>query len=251
MSSAAFPRPRISICSKWARARILMSAWLFKRLSLYPLHLHLFESPDHSSGKTPHDTRDDEMKFKWCFLLIWATGEAANIATNGFCSDCSFRSVMVRLKLVDTIQSNKVILKSKSLSENPLPNSSQVSKSPYYKHTYRLPYRAKSIVNQLVTLKTPHNYLYLLNTLPILHRIVSLTNLSITGRDPCSNMSPIGPRNHMPNDCDLHPSISHHKHPRLVVLGLGQHKFLFPLKTFSHGCDRSINMSVDSKYPRV
>ena len=28
------------------RARILMSGWLFKRLSLYPLHLHLFESPD-------------------------------------------------------------------------------------------------------------------------------------------------------------------------------------------------------------
>lgn len=28
------------------RARILMSGWSFKRLSLYPLHLHLFESPD-------------------------------------------------------------------------------------------------------------------------------------------------------------------------------------------------------------
>lgn len=29
------------------RARILMSGWLFKRLFfLYPLHLHLFESPD-------------------------------------------------------------------------------------------------------------------------------------------------------------------------------------------------------------
>lgn len=31
------------------RARILMSGWLFKILSLYPLHLHLFESPDGSS----------------------------------------------------------------------------------------------------------------------------------------------------------------------------------------------------------
>ncbi|KAK7835637.1 hypothetical protein CFP56_023363 [Quercus suber] len=28
------------------QARILMSGWLFKRLSLYPLHLHLFESLD-------------------------------------------------------------------------------------------------------------------------------------------------------------------------------------------------------------
>lgn len=28
------------------RARILMSGWLFKRLSFYPLHFHLFESPD-------------------------------------------------------------------------------------------------------------------------------------------------------------------------------------------------------------
>lgn len=28
------------------RARILMSGWLFKRLSLSPLHLHLFKSPD-------------------------------------------------------------------------------------------------------------------------------------------------------------------------------------------------------------
>lgn len=32
------------------RARILMSGWLFKRLSLYPLHLHLFESPDPGSS---------------------------------------------------------------------------------------------------------------------------------------------------------------------------------------------------------
>lgn len=41
MSSPAFPRPRISICSKWA-------SWLVvqKTFSLYPLHLHLFESPD-------------------------------------------------------------------------------------------------------------------------------------------------------------------------------------------------------------
>jgi len=32
------------------RARILMSSWLFKRLSLYPLYLHLFESPDPGSS---------------------------------------------------------------------------------------------------------------------------------------------------------------------------------------------------------
>lgn len=32
------------------RARILMSSWLFKRLYLYPLHLHLFESPDPGSS---------------------------------------------------------------------------------------------------------------------------------------------------------------------------------------------------------
>lgn len=37
---------RESPFSKWARAKILMSGWFFKRLSLYPLHLHLFESPD-------------------------------------------------------------------------------------------------------------------------------------------------------------------------------------------------------------
>lgn len=28
------------------RASILMSGWLFKKLDLYPLHLHLFESSD-------------------------------------------------------------------------------------------------------------------------------------------------------------------------------------------------------------
>lgn len=32
------------------RARILMSGWLFKIFSLYPLHLHLFESPDPGSS---------------------------------------------------------------------------------------------------------------------------------------------------------------------------------------------------------